>query len=458
VAGHQGKLTGKSGSVKSIEQQCSTWQVAMPVGIATTVTMWSAGYCSRLPFVMAPPWLLFFALIAILILSGRVAAGRCRQRWSAALLSGAITGVVDLLVVGSWLLPEDSSAFSLVLMASGFVLVCMGLSACGAATAAAGTSTGRRGVESMTRTAFWATLMLIGIGGLVTSEEAGMAVPDWPGSFGNNMFLLPLSRMTGGIYYEHAHRLFGSLVGLVTLSTAFYCWRVAPDRTLSGLGLLASVQVVVQGVLGGYRVTGAESVTVVSGQVAESVESTFSLVLRVVHGVHGQVFLAVLAVMATLASSAWNDLPRPVHRRSWQRWSGWLVLLLTGQLLLGALSRHISRSWVMTHLVTGLVMLALVFFVSSLLGSDTSSKSRTRLALGLVFATILQVSLGFMTLALTGTEVRAASSGISETLTATAHQTLGGVILSLAVVLHCWCRRSGPPAKEDAALSHDGSP
>ena len=443
-----------------IESESSPWQVAIPVGFATTVTMWSAGYLTRLPFVMAPPWLLFCVLIAILILAGRVAAGRCRHRWTAALLSGGVAGVVDLLVVGAWLQPEQTSGISTVMMAIGFVLVCIGLSACGAATAAAGTSHPQRGVESMTRTAFWATLMLIGIGGLVTSEEAGMAVPDWPASFGNNMFLLPLSKMTGGIYYEHAHRLFGSLVGLVTLSTALYCWRVAHNRTLSWLGLLASVQVVVQGVLGGYRVTGAESVTVVGGQVAASVESTFSLALRVIHGVHGQIFLAVLAIMATLASSAGpfssgSEKPRPIHRRSWQRWSGVLVLLMLGQLLLGALTRHISRGWVMAHLGGGLVLLGVVMLVSSLLGSDTSSKTRSRLALGLVLATILQLSLGFMTLALTGNDVRVASSGISETLTATAHQTLGAVILSLAVALHCWCRRSGPPAPEGVALAAD---
>jgi cytochrome c oxidase assembly protein subunit 15 len=53
-----------------------------------------------------------------------------------------------------------------------------------------------------------ATFFLLAIGGIVTAQEAGLAVVDWPNSFGYNMFLYPLSRMTGGIYFEHAHRLF----------------------------------------------------------------------------------------------------------------------------------------------------------------------------------------------------------------------------------------------------------
>ena len=51
------------------------------------------------------------------------------------------------------------------------------------------------------------TFVLLCSGGLVTSHGAGMAVPDWPNSFGYNMFLFPVSRWVGGIFYEHTHRL-----------------------------------------------------------------------------------------------------------------------------------------------------------------------------------------------------------------------------------------------------------
>lgn len=61
------------------------------------------------------------------------------------------------------------------------------------------------------------TLVLIFVGGLVTNTGAGLAVPDWPTTFGYNMFLYPWSHMVGGVFYEHSHRLIGSIVGLLTL-------------------------------------------------------------------------------------------------------------------------------------------------------------------------------------------------------------------------------------------------
>ena len=100
-----------------------------------------------------------------------------------------------------------------------------------------------------------ATLLLISIGGLVTGFRAGMAVPDWPNSFGSNMFLYPLAKMTGGVFYEHAHRLLGSLVGLTALTLAIL---LAIDRRSSGVLILVwcvGLCVLLQGILGGLRVT-----------------------------------------------------------------------------------------------------------------------------------------------------------------------------------------------------------
>ena len=64
------------------------------------------------------------------------------------------------------------------------------------------------------------TLGLLGIGGLVTSHGAGMAVPDWPNTYGYNMFFFPVSQWVGGIFYEHTHRLVASVVGLLTVVLA----------------------------------------------------------------------------------------------------------------------------------------------------------------------------------------------------------------------------------------------
>jgi heme A synthase len=69
-----------------------------------------------------------------------------------------------------------------------------------------------------------ATLGLVGIGGLVTSHGAGMAVKDWPNTYGYNMFFFPISQWVGGIFYEHTHRLAASGVGLLTVVLALWLY------------------------------------------------------------------------------------------------------------------------------------------------------------------------------------------------------------------------------------------
>src|SRR5262245_5747463 len=84
-----------------------------------------------------------------------------------------------------------------------------------------------------------ATLPLLFIGGLVTSKGAGLAVPDWPTTFGYNMFLYPWSKMVGNIFYEHSHRLIASGVGLLTIALAWVFWFQEPRRWVRRLGLAA---------------------------------------------------------------------------------------------------------------------------------------------------------------------------------------------------------------------------
>ena len=99
-----------------------------------------------------------------------------------------------------------------------------------------------------------ATFPLLFVGGLVTSTGSALAVPDWPTTFGYNMFLYPLSGMVGGVLYEHSHRLLGALVGFLTIILALWLW-VQESRTwLRWLGVIALGGVILQGVLGGLRV------------------------------------------------------------------------------------------------------------------------------------------------------------------------------------------------------------
>jgi heme a synthase len=98
------------------------------------------------------------------------------------------------------------------------------------------------------------TLILILAGGLVTSTGSGLAVPDWPNTYGWFMFTFPLDKMVGGIFYEHGHRLIASTVGFLIMVQAFWLWRVEPRRWVRRLGFVALAAVITQGILGGMTV------------------------------------------------------------------------------------------------------------------------------------------------------------------------------------------------------------
>ena len=100
-----------------------------------------------------------------------------------------------------------------------------------------------------------ATFLLVCSGGIVTSKGVGMSVPDWPTTYGYNMFLFPVSKWVGGVFYEHSHRLIASAVGLMTLILAGSILVVEKRRWVRYLGVAAFVAVCLQGLLGGLRVT-----------------------------------------------------------------------------------------------------------------------------------------------------------------------------------------------------------
>jgi cytochrome c oxidase assembly protein subunit 15 len=135
-------------------------------------------------------------------------------------------------------------------------------------------------------------LLLICSGGLVTSHEAGMAVPDWPNSFGYNMFLFPVSRWVGGVFFEHTHRLIASGVGLVTIALCVALFVIEGRRWVKTLGIIAVAAVVVQGVLGGLRVAENNSL------------------LGLFHGCLAQSFFALMATIALVTSKFWRNLER----------------------------------------------------------------------------------------------------------------------------------------------------
>src|SRR5207237_1930972 len=98
------------------------------------------------------------------------------------------------------------------------------------------------------------TILLVLAGSLVTSTGSGLSVPDWPTSYGWNLFAFPPSKWVGGILYEHGHRLIASGVGVLTIVLAAWLWLEEPRPWMRWLGVSALGAVVAQGVLGGLPV------------------------------------------------------------------------------------------------------------------------------------------------------------------------------------------------------------
>ena len=171
-----------------------------------------------------------------------------------------------------------------------------------------------------------ATLGLIAMGGLVTSHGAGMAVPDWPTTYGYNMFLFPISLWKGGIFYEHSHRLYASAVGLLTVILAVWLWFAAPTRGLKWAGIIALWLVGVQGALGGMRVV------------------LFKDQIGIVHATLAQLFLVWMSGIALGTSSWWVNFPRGKTVAAvptvLPRAFGVVTMLVLVQLILGASMRH----------------------------------------------------------------------------------------------------------------------
>lgn len=220
------------------------------------------------------------------------------------------------------------------------------------------------------------TFVLVCMGGLVTSHGAGMAVPDWPNSFGYNMFFFPVSKWIGGIFFEHTHRLAASLVGFLTTIMAFWLFGyksrvllrwvacvfmaagvglclVFPAHTaenlllalmgLAGLaagfywpkcepapkwlrvlGVAAFCAVVLQGLLGGLRVT------------------QLNATLGIFHATLAQLFFVLVCSIALFQTDFWQRLPihQELDRHHFRPLFTAVTALILTQLMLGATMRH----------------------------------------------------------------------------------------------------------------------
>jgi len=282
-----------------------------------------------------------------------------------------------------------------------------------------------------------ATFVLLVFGGLVTTTGAALAVPDWPTTFGHNMFLYPWSKMVGGVFYEHSHRLLGALVGLLTLTLAIWLWIAEPRRSLRWLGVLAAALVSLQGVLGGLRVVR------VSGTLA------------VVHGSLAPAFFALTTALGLLTSREWTGAA-PVSRRGPDSPLRWLALLTTGalylQIVFGTLVTRRAHG-LDGHLAGAAVLSALIPALAARVLSRHAAEPaliRSVTWLGSLLGLQLLLGLGayigrFTGLGLPFPEVSALAVRV-------AHRLTGAGLLAASVILTLRLHRLSAPDRGSAAL------
>jgi cytochrome c oxidase assembly protein subunit 15 len=254
------------------------------------------------------------------------------------------------------------------------------------------------------------------------------------------MFLYPLARMTGGVYYEHAHRLYGTLVGLTTIVLTIHLFRADSRRWLKVLAVVAVLMVIIQGTLGGFRVSEAalEDGVEVS---TPGHESVWSLRLAVVHGVFGQVFFSVLVAIAVFTSRTWRTAGSPTCRASASSdrlASGLLVILIIAQLVFGAVQRHFNKG-LLIHITLAVIVVTLAVACGVLAwGRNPGQPTLLRWGKLLTAWTLVQLMLGMGALIGIGIYGQVKPPPTAEVLLTTAHQAVGAVLLACAVVLLLW--------------------
>jgi heme a synthase len=207
------------------------------------------------------------------------------------------------------------------------------------------------------------TFPLIWVGGLVTTTDAGMAVPDWPGTYGYNLFLYPWQTWLFGpwdLFIEHGHRLLGAAVGMIAIAFVAVVW-IWDSRTwlrYAALGALALV--IFQGILGGARVLLDQRV------------------VALVHGCVAPLFFAYAASLVVFTSRSWRAAGEPSAQAAGRRLThaAWILCgIAYVQIVLGAMLRHplfdmpsLFRGAVLLHVIVAVVLLvqAVMFHISAL--------------------------------------------------------------------------------------------
>lgn len=263
------------------------------------------------------------------------------------------------------------------------------------------------------------TLVLIVAGALVTSNDAGLSVPDWPTSYGSIYKLPP---WTGGIVYEHSHRMIAEFVGFLTVLFAILTWKSDRRRWIKGLKLGAVATVIAQGVLGGMTVL-----------------FFLPAIISSAHALVAQTFFCLMCAIALFTSRGWLEdppqLPADSRQPSLMTLALLSVLVLYVQLFFGAMFRHHGMNW-LPHVVNApLVAVILTWTAVTALVRYPKVAALRVPAVGILGLLMIQLCLGFLAF-LTRVEwgKDAAQPEFPMVVSTVAHVATGALLLAVTVI------------------------
>jgi cytochrome c oxidase assembly protein subunit 15 len=265
----------------------------------------------------------------------------------------------------------------------------------------------------------------------VTSNDAGLSVPDWPTSFGSIYKMPP---MVNGIQYEHSHRLIAWGVGALTIGIAVWTWLVDRRPWMKYLGIAALGTVILQGILGGITVL-----------------KFLPPLVSTAHAMVGQTFFCIAVTIAVFSGQRWvEEHPRVVfdmRKPSLVALTQLSILVLYVQLFLGSMFRHHGMSW-WPHVVNAVAVAVFLTWTAVRALSQYAEIDAVRVpAVLLLSLMVAQLCLGFaafITRVMWGPD--AVQPEMPMIVSTVAHVAVGALLLATAVILAIQVWRHVPVA------------
>ncbi len=285
-----------------------------------------------------------------------------------------------------------------------------------------------------------ATFFLLIAGALVTSNAAGMSVPDWPTSYGS---LYKLPPWTGGIVYEHSHRLIAEFTGVLTIAIAVWTWISDRRRWMKALALGALATIIVQGILGGVTVLHFLPPAISSA-----------------HAAVGQTFFCIACAIALFTSRSWveetPELPSDNRHPSLLTLSFLSIFVLYVQLILGAMFRHQGMGWLPHVLNAPVVAIVITWTAVRALSRYSKIDAIRQPAIAMLSLLLAQLFLGFLAFMTRVEWGRDASQPEFPMVFSTvAHVVTGALLLASTVILMIQVWRHIPKDAKSSVTSPD---